>query len=44
MDGIVDILSKIGEISVTVGTAVKALIAFLSGVIASRKLPPKSDG
>lgn len=44
MDVLVDILSKISEASVTVGTAAKALIAFIGGIFAARKLPKPPEG
>lgn len=38
---ITDILAKIAEVSVTVGTIAKSLIVFLGGLFAAKKLPPK---
>lgn len=42
MDMIAEILGKIAEVSVTVGTIAKGLITFLGGIFVSRKLPPSS--
>lgn len=39
MDMIAEILSKVAEVSVTVGTIAKSLIVFLGGIFASKKLP-----
>lgn len=43
MDAIADILSRIAEISVTVGSVAKALIGVLSGIFISKKLPKSPD-
>lgn len=43
MDFLFEILGKVSEVSVTVGAAAKALIAFIGGFIASKKLPKPED-
>lgn len=43
MDLVAEILSKIAEISITVGAVAKGLISFLGGILVSRKLPKSPD-
>lgn len=44
VDAVVRILHKVADSSVYVGDIAQAVIAFLGGIVAAKKLPKKPEG